>query len=54
MIVTPDASVLLRWFLPGDDDLSLRDEAVSGTIDLVVPQPWNYGGGQHAGQAVSR
>lgn len=48
MIVTPDASVLLKWVLPGDDEqdtdaaLSLRDEAVVGAIELVVPQLWIY------------
>ncbi|WP_419861000.1 type II toxin-antitoxin system VapC family toxin [Candidatus Palauibacter sp.] len=48
MIVTPDASVLLKWVLPGDDEqdtdaaLALRDGAVAGTLDLVVPQLWIY------------
>ena len=48
MIVTPDASVLLRWVLPGDDEqdtdaaLALRDAAATGTLDLVVPQLWIY------------
>ena len=48
MIVTPDASVILKWVLPGDDEqdtdaaLALRDEAVVGTLDLVVPQLWIY------------
>ena len=48
MIVTPDASVLLKWVLPGDDEqdtdaaLALRDEAADGTLDLVVPQLWIY------------
>ena len=48
MIVVPDASVLLKWLLPdgeeGDTDaaLSLRDEAIAGAIDLVVPQLWIY------------
>ncbi len=48
MIVTPDASVLLKWVLPGDDEqdtdaaLALRDEAVGGTLELVVPQLWIY------------
>ncbi len=48
MIVTPDASVLLKWVLPGDDEqdtdeaLALRDEAVAGSLDLVVPQLWIY------------
>ena len=44
----PDASVLLKWVLPGDDEedtaaaLALRDGAVAGTLDLVVPQLWIY------------
>lgn len=48
MIVTPDASVLLKWVLPGEDEqdtdeaLALRDEAVAGRLDLVVPQLWIY------------
>ena len=48
MIVTPDASVLLKWVLPGDDEqdtdaaLALRNEALAGTLDLVVPQLWVY------------
>ena len=46
MIVTPDASVLLKWVLPGNDEqdaaLLLRDEAVAGAIELVVPQLWIY------------
>ena len=48
MIVTPDASVLLKWVLPGDDEqdgdaaLSLRHEAVAGAVELVVPQLWIY------------
>ena len=48
VIVTPDASVLLKWVLPGHDEqvtdaaLALRDEAVAGTLDLVVPQLWIY------------
>ena len=48
MIVVPDASVLLKWVLPGDDErdtdaaLSLRDDAVAGAVELVVPQLWIY------------
>ena len=48
MIVTPDASVLLKWVLPGDDEqdgdvaLALRDEALAGSVELVVPQLWIY------------
>ena len=43
VIVTPDASVLLKCVLPDDDEpdgdaaLSLRDEAVAGAVELVVP-----------------
>ena len=48
MIVTPDASVLLKWVLPEDDEpdgdaaLSLRDYALAGAVELVVPQLWIY------------
>ena len=48
MIVTPDASVLLKWVLPGDEEqdgnaaLSLRDRAVAGAVELIVPQLWIY------------
>ena len=48
MIVTPDASVLLKWVLPAEDEedgdlaLSLRDKALAGVVDLVVPQLWIY------------
>ena len=44
MIVTPDASVLLKWVLPGDEEQdgdaapSLRDEAVADAVELIVPQ----------------
>ena len=48
VIVTPDASVPLKWVLPGDDEqdteaaLALRDDAAAGNLDLVVPQLWIY------------
>jgi len=48
VIVTPDASVLLKWVLAGEDEqdtdeaLALRDEAVAGSLELVVPQLWIY------------
>ena len=51
MIVTPDASVLLKWVLPGDDEqdgdaaLFLRDEALAGAVELVVPQHFQSGTG---------
>ncbi len=56
MIVIPDASVLLKWVLPGDDEqdgdaaLALRDEAVAGAVELVVPQLWLY----EAGNTLAR
>lgn len=67
MIVTPDASVLLKWVLPGDDGqdgdaaLSLRDEAVAGAVELVVPHLWLYEAGStlarrfpdHAGELLA-
>ena len=46
--VTPDASVLLKWVLPGDDEQdtdaapALRDGAAAGTLDPVVPRLWVY------------
>ena len=48
LIVTPDASVILRWILPGGSPqdslaaLMLRDHAVAGTVELIVPQLWVY------------
>ena len=60
MIVTPDASVLLKWVLPGNDEqdtdaaLALRDGAVAGTLDLVVPQLWIHEVGNALARAVSR
>ncbi len=46
--MVPDASVLLKWLLPDGEErdtdaaLSLRDEALAGGIELVVPQLWIY------------
>ena len=52
VIVTPDASVLLKWVLPGNDEQD-TDAAVAGTLDLGV-SALGLRGGQHAGEAVSR
>lgn len=47
-VIVPDASVLLKWILPVEDQpdagaaLLLREAAVSGAITLVVPQLWIY------------
>lgn len=48
-LVIPDASVILKWVLPdtsGEADqeaaLRLRDAAVAGTVELVVPALWRY------------
>ena len=67
MIVIPDASVLLKWVLPGDDEqdseqaLMLRDQALTGAVELLVPQLWIYEVGNtlarrfpdHAGDALA-
>ena len=56
VIVIPDASILLKWVLPGGDErnisaaLSLREEAAAGAVELVVPQLWVY----EAGRALAR
>jgi len=48
MIVIPDASVILKWVLPGnispfqDQALSIRDAALSEKISLIVPPLWRY------------
>ena len=48
VIVVPDASVLLKWVLPGDEEpdadtaLRMREEAIAGAVELVVPQLWIY------------
>ena len=46
--VVPDASVLLKWVLPGPDEadvkaaISLRDAALNEKIRLVVPSLWIF------------
>ena len=55
-IVVPDASVLLKWTLAGDDEheleqaLKLRDAAVHGEVALKVPSLWLY----EVGNTLSR
>jgi predicted nucleic acid-binding protein len=51
----PDASVLLKWVLPsGEPDsraaLKLRDQAVAGRIELIVPPLWLYEVGNTLGR----
>jgi len=47
-LVIPDASVLLKWVLPGPEEtdreaaLQLRDEAARGELTLKVPPLWLY------------
>jgi len=47
-VVIPDASVLLKWVLPGPEEadreaaLQLRDEATRGEVTLKVPPLWLY------------
>ena len=47
-LVVPDASVLLMWVLPSDDEpdlvqaLALRDSIADGHVRAVVPSLWIY------------
>ncbi|MHB8422236.1 MAG: type II toxin-antitoxin system VapC family toxin [Leptospirales bacterium] len=47
-LFVPDASVLLKWVLPGDLEphrekaLSIRESFIQGRIDLLVPSLWIY------------
>ncbi|MHB1286351.1 MAG: type II toxin-antitoxin system VapC family toxin [Leptospirales bacterium] len=47
-IFVPDASILLKWVLPGelephrDKALSVRESFLQGRIDLLVPSLWIY------------
>lgn len=46
-LVVPDASVLLKWVVPTveegrDSAIELREAAIAGTINLVVPPLWLY------------
>ena len=47
-VVVPDASVLLKWLLPGPEEpdtenaLSLREAAISRAVTLVVPPLWIF------------
>lgn len=45
-VVVPDASVILKWVLPADDEPDsdratlLRDAIVAGAVSAVVPSLW--------------
>lgn len=46
-VVVPDASVLLKWVIPGveegrDSAIELRDATIAGDVSLVVPSLWAY------------
>lgn len=47
-LVVPDASVILKWVLPSDDEpgaaaaLRLRDAVAAGKLALRVPSLWLY------------
>lgn len=47
-VVVPDASVLLKWLLPGDDEpeadrsLLLRTAVVAETVRAIVPTLWLF------------
>lgn len=46
--VVPDASVILKWVLPGDDEpfsrqaLALRQHYTADEVSLVVPTLWRF------------
>lgn len=50
-LVVPDASVLLKWVLPEEDEpwvgeaLRVRDDFEAGRADLLVPSLWYYEAG---------
>ena len=47
-VVVPDASVILKWVLPADDEpdvgraVALRDAILSGDVAARVPALWYY------------
>ncbi len=47
-LVVPDASVILKWVLPSQDEpdllraIALRDAILSGEVDARVPTLWLY------------
>jgi predicted nucleic acid-binding protein len=55
-LVVPDASVLLKWVLPSDDEpdadkaLLLRDAILDGTVHALLPSLWFY----EVGNTVAR
>jgi predicted nucleic acid-binding protein len=55
-VVVPDASVLLKWVLPGPDEedrdaaLRLRDAGLRGEVILMAPSLWLY----EVGNALTR
>ena len=50
-LVVPDASVILKWVLPSDDEpdadqaLALRDAILGEDIRALVPALWLYEAG---------
>ena len=47
-VIVPDASVLLKWVLPGTEEpdaakaIELRDAVIAGDIDMLLPSLWLY------------
>jgi predicted nucleic acid-binding protein len=56
MTIVPDASVLLKWVLPSDNEryvnqaLAMRDALLDGELKLLVPDLWYY----EVGNTLSR
>ena len=55
-VIVPDASVLLKWILPSDDEphvdnaLLLRTAIVESTVQAILPALWLY----EVGNTVAR
>lgn len=55
-VVVPDASVILKWVLPSDDEpdadkaLILRDAILDDTVQVILPSLWLY----EVGNTVAR
>lgn len=56
VMVVPDASVILKWVLPPDDEphveqaLALRQHYLAGKVRLIVPTLWRF----EVGNTLSR
>jgi len=48
VLIVPDASVLLKWVLPAENEqhasqaLAIRDALIDGKVSLLAPELWYY------------